>query len=206
MIDLDEDEPLPRQRRSWKLQVVDVLLAAIAVGFVAVVVNVVLRFFWTPRQVEVDGGVALYYPWNAIWVIAGIGVVVVVAGLRLGMDRQYYNWLIVATGVALMTFGTSFAARERVVIGEEEFRVRRWWGLQSHAWRYDDLNSISIVEHRGNRASRWTRVHCEVKGENGAATIEEVGAPTLLGPVQIKLFTHAQAMGVVVGWTIEWRR
>ena len=180
----------------------DAILAAFAVLLVAVVVDIVLTFHWTVRQIDLPNGAALYYPWRTVWVIAGIGAVTVILGLRLGMDRQYHNWLLVATGVGFMTLGTSFAARERVVITPEEFTIRRWWGLESHTWQYDDLKSITVVEHHGNRASRWVRVKCEIKEANGDTRTEEVGSPRVLDAIQLKRLDPAREKGVSVTWTL----
>jgi hypothetical protein len=187
-------------RPAW-LQVWDVVLALLAVGGAALVVNLVLSFHWTPLTVPLEDGEALYYPSSAIWVIAGLGAVLVVAGLRLGLDRQYHNWLLVGTGVGLLTLGTSFAARERVVITSEELAVRRWWGLQSHAWRYDDLQSITIVSHHRRKGRRWVTVRIEPKNGGG----EECSVPRLLGAAQLTLQTQARAKGVAVGWSLDSR-
>ena len=196
-----------RHRRSQFGTLMDIALAALAVGGAAFAVDLVLSFHWTPRTVACDDGEALYYPTSALLVIAGIGAAMVVAGLRLGLHRQYYNWLFVGIGVGVLTLGTSFAARERVVITPEEFAVRRWWGLQSHAWRYDDLNSITVTSHSRRRGGHWVRVRCEMKGEDGQRTVEEVGSPRLLDTAQLTLQTHARAKGVAVAWTQQhWRR
>jgi hypothetical protein len=196
-----------RNRRSQFGTLVDVALAALAVGGAAFVVDLVLLFHWTPRTVAFDGGEALYYPTSALLVIAGIGAALVVAGLRLGLHRQYHNWLFVGTGAGVLVLGTSFAARERVVITPEEFAIRRWWGLQSHAWRYDNLNSITVTSHSRRRGGHWVRVCCESKGDDGPGTVEEVGSPRLLGTAQLTLQTHARARGVAVTWTQQhWRR
>jgi hypothetical protein len=187
-------------RPAW-LQVWDVALALLVVGGAALVVNIVLSFHWTPRTVSLDDGEVLYYPSSVIWVIGGIGAALVVAGLRLGLDRQYYNWLLVAVGVGLLTLGTTFAARERVVITPEELSVRRWWGFQSHTWRYDDLHSITVVSHSRRRGNRWVTVRIEPKNGGG----EEYSAPRVLEGAQLTLQTQARAKGVAVGWHLDSR-
>ena len=187
-------------RPAW-LKVWDVVLGLLAVGAGALAVNLVLTFHWTPRTVPLDDGEALHYPWSAIWVIAGLGAAIVIAGLRLGLDRQYHNWLVVATGVGLLTLGTSFAARERVVITSEELAVRRWWGFHSHAWRYDDLHAITVVAHHRRRGNRWVTVRIEQKNGGGG----EYGVPRLLGGAQLILQTHPRAKGVAVGWSLDSR-
>jgi hypothetical protein len=189
-----------RNRRSQYGALVDVALAALAVGGAAFVVDLVLLFHWTPRTVAFDGGEALYYPTSALLVIAGIGAALVVAGLRLGLHRQYHNWLFVGTGAGVLVLGTSFAARERVVITPEEFAIRRWWGLQSHAWRYDDLHSITIVSHHRRKGNRWVTVRIEQKADGGGG---EYGVPRLLDGAQLTLQTHARPKGVGVGWVMD---
>jgi hypothetical protein len=192
-----------RDRRSPLGPLVDVALAALAVGGAALAVDLVLAFHWTPRTVSLDDGEALYYPSSAVWVIAGLGAALVVAGLRLGLDRQYHNWLLVGTGVGVLTLGTSFAARERIVITPEEVAVRRWWGLQSHGWQYNELRSITVVSHHRRRGNRWLTVRTEWRDE--ARGGEEVGAPRLLDSARLTLQTHARAKGVGVGWEIDSR-
>jgi hypothetical protein len=190
-----------REVRPWWLRCCDVALAVGAVVLVTWGIDAVLSFFWTPRTVALDDGEVLYYPWSAVWIIAGIGAALVVAGLRLGLDRQFYNWLFVSIGTGVLVLGTTYAARERVVITAEEFAVRRWWGLQSHAWRYDDLDSVTVVLHNRRKEFRWVTVRVESK----SGKREEVGVPRLIESAQLKLQTHARAKGVRVGWGMDSR-
>ena len=107
-----------REVRPLWLQAWDVVLGLLAVGAGALLVNIVLTFHWTPRTVPLDDGEALYYPSSAIWVIAGLGAALVVAGLRLGLDRQYHNWLLVAIGIGLHNFGEGLAIGAAIRLGE----------------------------------------------------------------------------------------
>jgi hypothetical protein len=192
-----------RNRRSPLRTLVDVALAALAVGGAALAVDLILSFHWTPRIVPLGDGETLCYPASALWVVAGLGAALAVAGLRLGLDRQYHNWLLVGTGVGLLTLGTSFAARERVVITPDELAVRRWWGFQSYAWRYDDLESITVVSHHRRKGRRWITLRVEVR--DGGRAIEEVGVPLMIDAARLTLQAHARAKGVGVGWAMDSR-
>ena len=151
----------------------------------------ILSFHWTPRIVPPGDGETLSYPASALWVVAGLGAGLVVAGLRLRLDRQYHNGLLVGTRAGLLTLGTSFAARERVVITPDELAVRRWWAFQSHSWRYDDLQSITVVSHHRRKGRRWITLRVEVRDEGRA--IEEVGVPLMIDAARLTLLTHARA-------------
>ncbi|MCI0704177.1 MAG: hypothetical protein L0241_24230 [Planctomycetia bacterium] len=178
----------------------DVILAAVMVSLCVIAVDLILSFNWTPRTVPFGDGEALYYPWSAAGVIAGISAVFLVAGFVLGMERQFHNWLLVASGAGLLILGTSYAATERVIITSEELAVRRWW-VMSREWRYEDLDAIRIVEHRRAKGANWVTVRCDRK----AGGSEEVGAPRLLSKTFPTLRQRAAPKGVVVAWTSEWR-
>jgi hypothetical protein len=178
----------------------DVGLTALMIVLCMGAVDLILSFNWTPRTVPHGAGEAFHYPRSAVGVVAALGALCLVLGFRLGLDRQFHNWLLVVAGAGLLILGTSYAATERVIITPEELSVRRWWVL-SREWRYDDLNAITIVEHRRGRGQRWATVRCERK----AGGSEEVGAPRLLSKTFLTLRQHGAPKGVTVALNFDSR-
>ena len=192
------------ESRPVRSLVLDVLVAAGASAAAAWVVDVVLAIHWTPQVVGLEDGEALVYPSATLWVIAGVGGVLVVAGLRLGFERQFHNWLFVGLGISVAVLGTTFAACERVEITSDRFAVRRWWGLESRAWRYEDLDAINVVSHHRRRGNHWITIKVEPKPAAGSS--EEVRVPRLFAGAQLALQTAARSKDVRVGWAMDSRR
>jgi hypothetical protein len=133
-----------------------------------------------------------------VWVVAGAGAVLVAIGFIIGMERQFHNWLVVASGVGLLTLGTSYVAMERVTVTDEGFSTRRWWGMESRSWQFDDLQAVTIVSYRGRKAARWVTVRCQPKGMDDQTRAAETSVPRLLEPAQFALRQHATPKGVAV--------
>jgi hypothetical protein len=176
----------------------DILLAAVAVLFALVGVDVLTSIHWTPRTVALPDGEAVYYPWRVVWLVAGAGVVLVAVGFILGMERQFHNWLVVAVGVGLLTLGTSYVAMERVAITDDGFSTRRWWGLRAHTWHFDDLQAVTVVTHQGRKGAYRMAVRCQSKGEGDPTHAVEVGVPRLLYACHPTLRQRGAAKGVPV--------
>lgn len=146
-------------------------------------------------------GTAYSYPLIRIGIVAGIGVVLIVLGFRLGLDRQFYNWVFVGIGAAVLILGTSFIALERAVVTSEYFELRSWWGLSVRRWHYDDIANLRYVDRPRRRhdiSDLQVRLH-----DGRRVTVCDTNLYGLYGPFERDVWRHTRARGIPGGHVSE---
>jgi hypothetical protein len=123
-------------------------LAGVALGaIVAVPVWLWLTpIFFSARTTgdPLRGAAVFTYPIAAVVITAVVGLVLIAAGLRLGLDRQFWNFALVGAGAGLLLFGTTWFATARLEITPDHFKYRSWWGLSTTRMAFTDLEEVRL--------------------------------------------------------------
>ena len=157
-----------------------------------------MRFWGNIVETPFEDGKAYSYAPIRIGVVAAIGVVLIVLGLRLGMDRQYYNWTFVATGLALLLLGTSYIARERAVVTSQYCELRSRWGLSTQRWHYRELTGLRYIHRYRPMSRRSFRTTLQVQTLDGHwdTVANDTGLYGLYGPFERDLCRHMSDLGM----------
>jgi hypothetical protein len=100
-------------------------------------------------QVEGDplaGSAVFSYPPLVLIITALVGLALIGAALRVGMDRQVWNFAFVGAGAGIFILGTAWFAAERIELQPDGFRYRSWWGLSSTTKKFADLAEVRIQQ------------------------------------------------------------
>ncbi len=185
--------------KRWQA-ILDVALAAIGCLVVTLFLRAVPSFPWNVRTTSVADATLYRLPATASVFVGAIGIALIVLGLRLGLERQFYNWLLVTAGASLTILGTSYIAGQELRVDRDSLQVRSWWGAWTERWPYDDMNRVEWVHHIAARRRRphWQSVECVSRSGERRVIIADTNDSALFRMAELELKERLASRGVTI--------
>jgi hypothetical protein len=151
---------MARARRQWRFPWVEAIsgvLLGLVIGAIAAIALGQHLAGVTTSPVPLPDSWTYRYNVQSLLVVAVIGAVIVPLGFVWRTERQFFNYLIIGSGLGVLLLGTTYLALEKIEVTPNGVVHRSWWGLYRIELKFAEVRQLRNVHHHRpwRRNSQW---------------------------------------------------